>query len=819
MPLALMQPNGACINLTQDGRLRLGRQNVAPSFGGAAHVSRVQCEISSVPSGRQACLLLTSKSKHNPTGVQLGIHRADHKRVVKLLNEGESTQLHVGDRILLLANELDQFLEVAKSAEVSSAETAQSPPQKRPRLSSAHDIGSTGNQASTSGELLSMSQASNDAQGAQALTSGIPPEGIHAAVSSADTYSSDDAPGDTLAPSTLSAEQAAADQAAAADVPEAAADPHLSGMTADREVVTQGVATSADLAGSAAAAGAAPVVVILVGVPGSGKSTFCARLIAKGNTTWVRVNQDSISNGRRGSKQQCLAAARNAVLAGHNCIVDRCHQDAQQRSDFIRLAAGLHCEAHAIVLGLPAKVCAGRTAARMDHEGGVQGPSAPRVVHMMHRQLIKAGPPTKAEGLTSIMVCRSDQDVKAAFQAWSAYGQPGSMPADMFKQANPLRQAFASSMSTAVTTVDGSCGRETQHSQGSNGKDGKQLKEAADALSSPPAPAQSQLTTHFPSTSSSAAVQQQVQNVEGQSCSSTTATATQLVLNQLEPHLVQATASDARVQQPAEPQTHTQKAPGRPQNAFSLLMRASKESSMAQGTGHSPPDLVANNVSVPGGSNGPTAAGVGSRPGSGAPAGRSGVQAGWQGALQRIAAHPERHTDQYPEMQIYDDCVVINDAFPKACCHALVIARQEGLNGPADLRSEHLPLLGSMQAAAEQYIHTVQSAADPHGQPGAFKMGFHSIPSMSQLHMHVISQDFSSASLKNKKHWNSFTTEFFIKASHAATQLQSKGCLEIDRGQAERMLKNDLLCHICHKSVKNVPALKTHIQACINSKH
>lgn len=47
-----------------------------------------------------------------------------------------------------------------------------------------------------------------------------------------------------------------------------------------------------------------------------------------------------------------------------------------------------------------------------------------------------------------------------------------------------------------------------------------------------------------------------------------------------------------------------------------------------------------------------------------------------------------------------------------------------------------------MQAAAEQYIHTVQGAvaADPHGQPGVFKMGFHSIPSMPQLHMHIISQ-------------------------------------------------------------------------------
>ena len=194
------------------------------------------------------------------------------------------------------------------------------------------------------GELLSTSQASTDAEGAQALTNGILPEPTHAAVSFADTYSPNDAPGDMLAPSSLSLKQAAADQAAAADVPEAAADLHLPGTIADRELVTQGVMTLADPAGAAAAAGAAPVVVILVGVPGSGKSTFCARLIAKGNTTWVRVNQDSISNGKRGSKQQCQAAARNAVLAGHSCILDRCHQDAQQRSDFIKLAAGLHCE-------------------------------------------------------------------------------------------------------------------------------------------------------------------------------------------------------------------------------------------------------------------------------------------------------------------------------------------------------------------------------------------------------------------------------------------------------------------------------------------
>ena len=61
-------------------------------------------------------------------------------------------------------------------------------------------------------------------------------------------------------------------------------------------------------------------------------------------------------------------------------------------------------QAHAVVLGLPAKVCAGRAANRVGHEGGVQGASAPRVVHMMHRQFVKAGPPTRTEGFASIMV-------------------------------------------------------------------------------------------------------------------------------------------------------------------------------------------------------------------------------------------------------------------------------------------------------------------------------------------------------------------------------------------------------------------------------
>ena len=35
----------------------------------------------------------------------------------------------------------------------------------------------------------------------------------------------------------------------------------------------------------------------------------------------------------------------------------------------------------------------------------------------------------------------------------------------------------------------------------------------------------------------------------------------------------------------------------------------------------------------------------------------------------------------------------------------------------------------------------------------------------SHVHLHVISQDFNSPCLKTKKHWNSFTTEYFIDSS------------------------------------------------------
>lgn len=75
-----------------------------------------------------------------------------------------------------------------------------------------------------------------------------------------------------------------------------------------------------------------PVVLILVGIPGSGKSTFAQALSQRsrsegappGAARWVAVNQDTASkSGKPGTREQCVRAAAAAIAAGSCVVVDR----------------------------------------------------------------------------------------------------------------------------------------------------------------------------------------------------------------------------------------------------------------------------------------------------------------------------------------------------------------------------------------------------------------------------------------------------------------------------------------------------------------
>lgn len=61
-------------------------------------------------------------------------------------------------------------------------------------------------------------------------------------------------------------------------------------------------------------------------------------------------------------------------------------------------------QAHAVVLDVPASLCAAQAVARQQHEGGVQGEEAARISFSVSSTLRREGPPSKSEGLLSVLV-------------------------------------------------------------------------------------------------------------------------------------------------------------------------------------------------------------------------------------------------------------------------------------------------------------------------------------------------------------------------------------------------------------------------------
>ena len=180
-----------------------------------------------------------------------------------------------------------------------------------------------------------------------------------------------------------------------------------------RGSVSRGPAPGVGVFGGRCDAPSSPVVLVLCGESGAGKSTLSAKLVATGR--WAAANQDTISNGKRGSRQQCIRAAKRALEEGKHVVIDRCGLSVQQREDFVALAktATPPCALHSIWFNQPISVYAKRAAARVNHPGGVQGEFALRVVQRQHRQKDNA-PPTKDEGFVVVRRCKFQDQVDAA---------------------------------------------------------------------------------------------------------------------------------------------------------------------------------------------------------------------------------------------------------------------------------------------------------------------------------------------------------------------------------------------------------------------
>ncbi|KAL1549110.1 transcription factor bHLH140 [Salvia divinorum] len=629
------------------------------------------------------------------------------------------------------------------------------------------------------------------------------------------------------------------------------------------------------------------IIVVLIGLPGSGKSTFCEEVAKISNRPWVRVCQDAINNGKSGTKIMCLSVAAAALEYGKSVLIDRCNIDKEQRADFLKLG-GSETEKHAVVLDLPNSLCISRSVKRSGHEGKLQGGRAAQVVnHMAPKKEL----PKLSEGFNRIMFCYNEKDVKEAIKLYGSLSLCDSLPFGCFGQKSVdsmvqvgIRSFFkkqdTSGNAKSVPEDSGNQGAEA----GSHTADFQfDLEKASDIIVEQVEEyigriGEAKLVmvdlSHGSKILSLVKTKAAKKNIDSNKFSTFVGDITQLrscgglscnvianptnweikpggggvnaavfkaagfVLEVATKERAEKLAAGECVVVPlpssspwfgAEGVTHVihvlgpNMNPKRPnclkddytkgckilREAYSSLFEGfasivkpygNKDQNGKRAAAYVPE----NNKKTKDSSSSLSKSGVNNR-NQDEQGSNTKTWNPWAQALHKIAMSPDSHKDIV--LEVSDHVVVIKDSYPKAQQHLLVIARCHGLDSLADVSGEDIPLMKEMHDVglkwAEKLILENNSLE--------FRLGYHSIPSMRQLHLHVISQDFDSTHLKNKKHWLSFNTPFFLDSVNVVKQLEEAGELRLGN---ESFFDGVLRCHRCLSVNPNMPKLKNHLRSC-----
>ncbi|XP_013146768.1 PREDICTED: aprataxin [Papilio polytes] len=150
-----------------------------------------------------------------------------------------------------------------------------------------------------------------------------------------------------------------------------------------------------------------------------------------------------------------------------------------------------------------------------------------------------------------------------------------------------------------------------------------------------------------------------------------------------------------------------------------------------------------------------------------------------------------------------DRIVVIRDKYPKAKIHFLVLPK-ENITSIYKLTTKDVALLQEFG----EILKMIQIEHKNHH----LNAGFHAVPSMQRLHMHIISKDMVSPCLKTKVHWNSFTTALFKPYNDVLEELKKYGSIKEVANEEYKTLKSaPLKCNQCSYVPKNIPQLKEHL--------
>jgi len=186
-------------------------------------------------------------------------------------------------------------------------------------------------------------------------------------------------------------------------------------------------------------------------------------------------------------------------------------------------------------------------------------------------------------------------------------------------------------------------------------------------------------------------------------------------------------------------------------------------------------------------------------------------------ALHVYAANPGEYYDSGCILMYDKDWVAVRDRYPKALRHCLVIPRKgcvlENVKGISELQPRHiagLEAMGAFGRALEAAVLKELGESQGHGG-GAHPvssplwMGFHSTPSLTPLHLHVISQDLAGECLTKRAHYNSFSSPFFIPLSSIIEILgnpeggTAAAISELIARVKEKKYAKHGACHLCAK--------------------
>jgi RNA ligase/AAA domain len=152
----------------------------------------------------------------------------------------------------------------------------------------------------------------------------------------------------------------------------------------------------------------APKMIVMVGLPASGKSTFAEQLETSSDGAWVRICRDDMDS-KAATEELCARVALGKMGGNKRCLLDGCHVTPETRKYWLDIA--MRPQAVAIFFNTPVEECKRRAAIRKGHAtGDLFSWGGNRIIDSKFKKLV---PPTINEGFEKVYEVHTTEEANS----------------------------------------------------------------------------------------------------------------------------------------------------------------------------------------------------------------------------------------------------------------------------------------------------------------------------------------------------------------------------------------------------------------------